>query len=414
MTRQTADIVIAGAGVIGLCAAVQLARRSTARIVVVERAATVGAGSTGASSAVCRHKYSLPEMITLASDGITAYRHWSEFLGTTDVLAHYQDVGVLWLGNGNPEWTHRDFEQMTKHGIRAALLDDYELRTRFPSINPCLRAPDLESADEHRCTGGGVHLLELDGGYIDPVDVLHDLLASARGKGVDVRFRTEVDGIETAGGRVTGVRLADQSVISAPILISAAGPWCTRLFAKVGLASPWRLEPTRIQMAHIDRPRAVIGDLPVTVDQVGGIYFRTQNRGQQIIVGSIQEADERETVPDPDQFASYADDEFMRSKLHILEHRLRGLSDVGRPRGYSGLYTINRHDFHPIVGSTPIDGLLVANGMSGHGFKLAPAIGSLIAQILAGPIDSFDTRVDPAFLSFNRAPIVLKSLGVVA
>ncbi len=102
MTRQTADIVIAGAGVIGLCAAVQLARRSTARIVVVERAATVGAGSTGASSAVCRHKYSLPEMITLASDGITAYRHWSEFLGTTDVLAHYQDVGVLWLGNGIP------------------------------------------------------------------------------------------------------------------------------------------------------------------------------------------------------------------------------------------------------------------------------------------------------------------------
>jgi glycine/D-amino acid oxidase-like deaminating enzyme len=90
------------------------------------------------------------------------------------------------------------------------------------------------------------------------------------------------------------------------------------------------------------------------------------------------------------------------------------MSDVGRPRGYSGLYTINRHDFHPIVGPTPIEGLLVANGMSGHGFKLAPAIGSLIAQILAGPTDSFDTRVDPAFLSFERAPIALKSLGVLA
>ncbi|HXW09386.1 MAG TPA: FAD-binding oxidoreductase, partial [Steroidobacteraceae bacterium] len=216
------------------------------------------------------------------------------------------------------------------------------------------------------------------------------------------------------GGRVTGVRLADRTVISTPVLISAGGPWCTRLFAKVGLASPWRLEPTRIQIAHIDRPHEVIGDLPVTVDQVGGIYFRTQNRGQQIILGSIRDADEREIVPDPDQFATYADDEFMRSKLYVLEHRLRGLSEVRRPRGYSGLYTINRHDFHPIVGPTPIEGLLVANGMSGHGFKLAPAIGSLIARMLAGPTDSFDTRVDPSFLAFERAPIALKSLGVVA
>jgi glycine/D-amino acid oxidase-like deaminating enzyme len=414
MTRQTADIVIAGAGVIGLCAAVQLARRSTARIVVLERAATIGAGSTGASSAICRHKYSLPEMITLAGDGIAAYRHWTEFLGTNDVLARYQGIGVLWLGNGDPVWTHRDFEQMSMHGIRAVLLDDGDLQNRFPSINPCLRAPALESAEEHRCVGGGVHLLELDGGYIDPVDVLNDLLANARAKGVDVRFRAEVDGIETAGGRVSGVRLVDQTVISAPVFISAGGPWCTRLFAKVGLASPWRLEPTRIQIAHIDRPREVIGDLPVTVDQVGGIYFRTQNRGQQIIVGSIQDTDERELVTDPDQFATYADDEFMRSKMYVLEHRLRGMSEVGRPRGYSGLYTINRHDFHPIVGPTPIEGLLVANGMSGHGFKLAPAIGSLIAQMLAGPTDSFDTRVDPAFLSFERAPIALKSLGVLA
>lgn len=414
MTRQTADIVIAGAGVIGLCAAVQLARRSTARIVVLERAATIGAGSTGASSAICRHKYSLPEMITLACDGIAAYRHWTEFLGTSDVLARYQDIGVLWLGNGDPEWTQRDFGQMSKHGVRTVLLDDDELRSRFPSINPCLRTPDLGAAEEHRCAGGGVHLLELDGGYIDPVDVLNDLLANARARGVDVRFRTEVEGIETAGGRVSGIRLADHTIISTPVLISATGPWCMSLFAKVGLASPWRLEPTRIQMAHIDRPPEVVGNLPVTVDQVGGIYFRTQNRGQQIVVGSIQETDERELVPDPDQFATYADDEFMRSKLYVLEHRLRGLSEVRRPRGYSGLYTINRHDFHPIVGPTPIEGLLVANGMSGHGFKLAPAIGALIARILAGPTDSFDTRVDPSFLAFERAPIALKSLGVVA
>jgi len=414
LSGQTADIVIAGAGVIGLSIAVQLARRSSARIVVLERSSTVGTGSTGASSAICRHKYSLPQMINLARDGISVYRNWPDFVGFSDVLARYQDIGVLWLGNGDTQWTERDARRMSEHGIRALLLDDDSLQERFPGINPCLQVLDEESPERHRCEGGGQHLLELDGGYIDPVDVLQDLLRSARARGIDVQFRAEVSGIEMAGGRVSGVRLADGRSLSTPTVISATGPWCTRLFAGVGLATPWRLEPTRIQVAHIDCPAGVRGPVPVTVDQIGGIYFRPQNRGQQIIVGSILDSDEREFVSDPDDFARYADDEFIRSKLFVLEHRLRGTGDVGRPRGYSGLYTINREDFHPVVGRSPIEGLLVANGMSGHGFKLAPAIGSLVARMLAGQAECFDTDVDPGFLSYDRTPIALKTLGVLA
>ena len=128
----------------------------------------------------------------------------------------------------------------------------------------------------------------------------------------------------------------------------------------------------------------------------------------------MREEDELERVGDPDVYANWADDDFVRSKLYFLEHRIRGMSRVGRPRGYSGLYTINRTDFHPIVGPTPIEGFIVANGFSGHGFKLAPAIGSLVAQSLAGSASSFDTSVDPAFLAFDRQPIRLASRGVLA
>lgn len=414
MTRETADIVIAGAGVIGMCIAFQLARRSAAKIIVLERAASPGAGSTGASSAICRHKYTLPQVVTLARDGIHAYRHWQDFLGVPNTFAQFQNTGMLWLGDGVKDWVQRDAQRLSEHGVRTAVLDDAALQDRFPAINPCLRVPDLETAEPHACAGGGTHLLELDAGYIDPVDVLQDLIQAARARGVDVRFRTEVQGIETSNGKVTGVRLADGSTISAPILVSAGGPWCTRLFANVGLESPWRLEPTRIQIVHIDRPAEVPGPIPVTADPVGGIYFRTQNRGQQIIVGSTLESDEQESVGDPDDYASHADDDFIRSKLFILEHRLRGLADVKRPRGYGGLYTINRQDYHPIVGRTPIEGFFVANGMSGHGFKLAPAIGSLLARMLTGTTTTFDTDVDPDFLAFGRSPLKLGKLGVLA
>ncbi len=411
---DTADVVIAGAGVIGMSIALQIARRSPMRVLVLDRAATPGEGSTGASSAVCRYKYSRNEAVMLARDGIHAYRNWRDFVGLPDPLASFQNAGVLWLGQGQADWPGSDPQRLTSLGVRVEVIDDAGLRSRYPAINPCTSALDPSSEDDHRCEGGAHHLLELDGGYLDPVDVLHDLIRSARQHGVEVRFRTEVDGVRLEGGRVVGVNLADGASIACPVLVSASGPWCGQLFARVGLECPWKLEPTRIQVVHLDRPAEVEGDLPVACDLAAGIYFRPQNRGQQIILGSVLEEDEREVVADPDGYATYADDEYVRTKLYFLEHRIRGLSRINRPRGYSGLYTINRTDFHPVVGPTPIDGFIVANGFSGHGFKLAPAVGSLVARMLAGEADSFDTTVDPAFLAFDREPIRLSSRGVLA
>jgi len=79
------------------------------------------------------------------------------------------------------------------------------------------------------------------------------------------------------------------------------------------------------------------------------------------------------------------------------------------------LYTTNLTDVHPIVGRTPIDGFFVANGFSGHGFKLGPAIGSLLAQAITGQQSTdFDTSVDSEFLAFDRLPIQVDSKSVLA
>ena len=81
------DVVIAGAGIIGLSIAWQLARRSKLSIAVLEKGAGVGEGSTGASSAVCRTRYSLDDVVFLARDGINAYRHWSQFTSLSEPRA---------------------------------------------------------------------------------------------------------------------------------------------------------------------------------------------------------------------------------------------------------------------------------------------------------------------------------------
>jgi glycine/D-amino acid oxidase-like deaminating enzyme len=407
---QTADVVIAGAGIIGMSIAMQIARRSNLRVIVVDKGDGPGEGSTGASSAVCRFKYTRPETVSLARDGIAAYQNWSAFLRISDPVARFHRHGVVWLNGG----TEEEVARLAGLGIRTECLDDDDVQARFPAVNPCRLAPDFENGEPHDCTSGGQHLLEVDAGYVDPMDALGDLITAARAAGVTVRFRTELTGVRRSGDKVTGVTLDGTERIDAPIVVNAAGPWCMSLFQLAGVDHPWPLVPTRIQIVHVARPTTVEGLLPVCVDPAGGIYFRTQNRGQQILIGSVLEVDEQEAVRDPDAYSRYADDEFINRTLHALQHRLPGLADFRQVRGYSGLYTMNRSDVHPVVGRTSLEGFYVANGCSGHGFKLAPAIGSLIARLIVGDASEFDTSVDPAFLSFERSPIPIRSRSVLA
>ena len=119
-------------------------------------------------------------------------------------------------------------------------------------------------------------------------------------------------------------------------------------------------------------------------------------------------------MANPDEFDRDVDDDFRHVKLHVLHHRLPDLPQRGKVRGYCGLYTVNRDDVHPIVGPTEIDGLWLANGFSGHGFKLAPAIASMIAKAVTGDRIDTDTSIPISFFSVDREPIELESKSVLA
>lgn len=411
---KTHDVVIVGAGIIGLSLAWQLARRSDLRIAVLEKAVGIGEGSTGASSAICRTRYSIDETLLLARDGIHAYRNWQAFTGLTESAATFHQDGVLWMPGSDPEWADTEQRRMQSFGIASEVLDGADVAERFPALNPCAIPPDLETGEAHDCDGGGRNLFEVEGGHIDPMAAALDLVEACRNAGVDLRFRTEVVAVGISGGRVRSVSTESGEEIATPLLVNAAGPWCRGLSSMAGLELPWTLEPTRIQVIHRDRPEALRGHIPVTADMAGGIYFRTQNNGQQLVIGSVREADETEVVADPDNFRKETDDDFEVLNLHALHHRLPGLPYTGRVRGYCGLYTINREDVHPVLGPTEIDGFWVANGFSGHGFKLAPAIGSMLAQALTGEKRDFDTDVPLSFLAVGRDPIRLGAKNVLA
>ncbi|MEO1041469.1 MAG: FAD-dependent oxidoreductase [Pseudomonadota bacterium] len=409
---QSADIVVIGAGVIGLSTAYELARRSTCSVVVVDKGTGLGEGSTGASSSVCRFRYTRNEMVELARDGINAYQNWGHYLETNNPQAIYQRQGNVWLGAEQDTYAG-EVERLSEIGVECCYLDDDQLTERFPAFSPCMMPPDLETGEERGFKAGGRHLLEEEGGYMEPVDVLTDLADACRRRGVEILLSESVIAARPSGSGFK-VDLASGLKMGCGTLVNAAGPWAERVNALMNLETRWAFQATRIQIVQVDRPTAAEGQIPICADPAGGIYFRTQSQGQKIVIGSLLPSDEQERVSDADNFDRSADDIFVAQKLHALAHRLPSFNYEGQINHYSGLYTVNTLDMHPVVGSTPITNYFIANGFSGHGFKIAPAIGQLLAKQITGISAPGDTNTNPSFLSWHREPINLSDMSVCA
>jgi sarcosine oxidase subunit beta len=413
VARETADVLIIGGGIIGMSVAHQIARRSNLKVIVLEKGVGLGEGSTGGSSAITRQRYSKLESIRVARDGNIIWRNWAEYTGLSDPVGTLHDIGVLWMMHDSILGVEADKDRLVAEGIDAVMVDAADLKKLYPGVSACMVPFDLTGEIEHECADGDAFLIERDTGFFDATGALLDVATAARAGGVDVRMRAEVVDVSVAGGRATGVTLADGSSIDAHMIVNAAGPWCNRISAMAGLETPWELVPTRIQVIYRALPADVPRPIPVICDAPGGVYFRPEAGDGQIILGSLLEEDELE-LADPDRYNEAADRAFIDTKIHALHHRLPDLPYVGAPGGMASLYTVNRQDVLPIVGPTTIDGFAVVNGFSGHGFKESQVIASMMAQWITDERVDLDTDVPMEFFSIDRDPIDIAEHTVLA
>jgi glycine/D-amino acid oxidase-like deaminating enzyme len=413
VSRGSTDIVIIGGGIMGMSIAFQVARRSKMSIIVLEKGSGLGEGSTGGSSAITRQRYTRTENIRIARDGNVVWRNWSEYTGLKDPVGRFHDIGVLWMMHENVNEVASDRDRLVAEGIDAVMVDAVELTGLYPGLSACMVPFDLTGEIEHVCADGDAFLIERDTGFFDATGALVDVATASVASGVEVAMRSEVVDVKVDGGRVRGVALSDGSTIDAGLVINAAGPWCNRINAMAGLELPWLLVPTRVQVIYRALPPRVPRPIPVVGDAAGGIYFRPEAGGGQIILGSILEEDEVEAV-DPDSYNASADRSFIDLKIHALHHRIPSLPHVGVPGGMASLYTVNRQDVLPIVGPTSIEGFAVVNGFSGHGFKESQMIGSMMAQWITGESADFDTEVPMSFFAVDREPVEIKDHTVLA
>jgi sarcosine oxidase subunit beta len=403
---------VVGAGIVGASIAYQLARRGVS-VIAVDKGKGPAEGSTGASSSICRCRYTYPEVVRLAFHGQRAYGDWADFTGLAQPRSGLHRAGVLWMMGESIEKVDSDVAKLRGAGVEAKNLGPEDVNGAFPALSTCAEPFDLSGEIEHICRPGEAFLFESKGGYVDPVSANQDLIDATRARGGEVWFDSRVVEVTKDSGAVSGVVLADGARVAAGLTVNAAGPWCNQLNALAGADLSWTLTPTRIQTVFRPWPEE-LGPIPVAADSSTGSYFRPESGGSQVLVGSVLPEDEEEVAEDPDHFKRVPDADFTEMKLAAFHHRVPGLEARGIPTGIAGLYTINREDVHPVVGPTGVDRFWVANGFSGHGFKLAPAIGSMIAREVTGECGDFDTDVPMSFFAVDREPIDIAVKHVLA
>jgi glycine/D-amino acid oxidase-like deaminating enzyme len=297
--------------------------------------------------------------------------------------------------------------------VGADVLDAAELAHRFPLINsepfPLYNdegdelpqeLPPFSAVYEHGC------------GHLDSSTCLTDLHRVVVRDGVDVRFNQRVSAFDLSpdGGRVTGVRMEDGRVLGGAVVVNASGPWFNKLNETANVKLSTEALPTRIQVGHKWVPDEFCS-LPFVADGWGpsGIYFMPRASNNQLVFGSVAHRFESEIVDNPDDCNPALDPDVKQDFLNCLFHRLPTLPREGEIVGFSSMYTVNQDDVHPMIGETKVAGLWACNGFSGHGFKLAPAVGSLVAQQVTGlKTDAWETSMATDFMGPYREPLKLK------
>lgn len=357
---ETADVVVIGGGCNGASIAFHLVERGVRRVVLLEKGA-LASGPTGRSTAIVRQHYSNEVTARMALDSLRVFQSWGDRIGgscgfvRTGFLVGVREVDRPAL-EGNVALQRRV-------GIDVRIVAGDELRR----LEPQLFAEDLAAA-----------AYEPEAGYCDPVSTTSSLAEAARARGARVIQGRQVTGIRVEGGRVAGAETMAGPIV-APAVVNAAGPWAPSLASAVGVALP--IEPSRHPVCVFRRPPD-FGAAPVIyVDFVNQFYMRPET-GELCLVGSIDPGDAAHRA-DPDGYNTGVDLDTIADFAGRASRRYPALAHGVSRGGWAGIYDVTP-DWHPVLDAIEeLPGLFVAAGFSGHGFKLCPAVGRMMAGLVA-------------------------------
>ena len=367
--EKTADVVIIGGGVVGLSIAYYLALKRAGRIVLFEKG-QLGEGSTSRCVGGIRVQFSTEINIRFSLESLKTFEQFEEEFG---VNPEFKRIGYLFLAT--TEWEIGVFKEniklQKKFDIPVEFLSPNEIRSRWPY----LRMDDI--------LGGTFCSRD---GYAGPNEILSGFASGAKRAGVKIYEGMEIMGISSAKGKIHSVKTKDEEIFT-PVVVNAGGPNAASIGEMVGIKVP--VKPLRRQIFitapfHLtDRP------IPLTIDFHRGWYFRQEGDGL-LLSGPL------DLEPSLNLNIDY---EAMAETSENAMDRVPALEKARIARGWAGLYEISP-DHHAILGRDPeVEGFVLANGFSGHGFQHSPAVGKVISELIT---DREANTIDISSLSIER------------
>lgn len=368
---ETADVIIIGAGIHGASLAFHLAERGV-KATVLEKA-TMAAGATGRSSGMVRMHYDVEADARLAWRSWAYFNDWAERVGGD---SGFNDVGFLQMVPPRDMVAlEANVAMQQRIGIVTGIVDATEVRRLLPGI---------DIGDDQ------VAAFEPHSGFADPTSSTTSLMASATDRGAQLVQRCAVTDIRVEGDRVVGVTTT-RGDFDAPIVVNAAGAWAGRVAEMVGLDVP--LGVWRHDVAYVQRPPDV-GRHIGFIDFANLFYSRPE--GESLTLVALE--DGNPTDGDPDAPVDSAAPGFIERAAERIVRRLPPFARAGLHSAHSGQDGITP-DQHPIIGPAGPEGFWLDCGYSGTGFKIAPAVGASLSQLI---VEGAPANDDLAIYRYER------------
>lgn len=366
---RTAEAVIVGGGIVGASIAHYLARKGLRGVTLLEREA-IASGATGRTGGLVRMHYTnRPETeMALWSRGV--FQHWGELIGGE---SGFRQTGFVFVvGPQDVEGLIRNVAMQREVGVRQEILAPSELKTLLPAW----AASDV-----------GAATYEPESGHADGHEAANSMARRAADLGVMVQQGVAVTRILVGAGRVTGVETAD-GVIETRTLVLAAGAWSAALAQTAGVEMP--LDVMMLAVGVVERPPSLSALHPACIDTIQGIYFRPEGDNLTLLGDSRFEERDDASV-NPNSYPLEPPEGWSADAALRMTRRVPALTDGLWRRTWIGVDG-RTPDGCMILGQAPgVEGLYLACGMNGHGFKTGPSVGLAVAELI---LDGHATTVD--------------------
>lgn len=367
------SVAIIGAGVSGLCTALELTELGITDVTVLEKS-YIGAGSSSRSVGAVETQYMQPLDIELRVKSKEKFLELERDHGL-----RFDRIGYLRLGHSQEAAAafERSVEIQTELGITdASVLDPAEISRRFPDIRVDDLVAGLYGASDGIVDG---HL------YCTLVGEL------ATAAGVQIIQSCAVEGHEVLPDGRHRLSTSKEDVVT-EFLVNAAGAWAGELGGVLGAATP--ILPQRHEVVSIHLPEPLDYVMPEVMDYSpsegrDGLYFRHETDVQ--LLGGLHTEEVIADVVDPNDYFEGVEQDFVEHFSEIMPRRLPNFDEAGLGKGWAGLYPVSP-DGQPQVGPYPEDETIIAAcGVGGYGIQVSPIVGRMAAEWIAnGEVRSVD------------------------